>query len=488
MARCFDLVGCVGCEPAASYFVMGNAATTTMPAGVNATVMAPLRETFNSGKTRPLAYRQQQLAGIARLLKERESEMLQALREDLGKPAPEAFASETSAIARELAYARRRLPSWMRPERASTPLIAQPGRSRIYREPLGVVLLIGPWNYPLQLILVQLISAIAAGNCVVLKPSELAPASSALLARLLPKYLDREIIRVVEGGPAETTALLAEEFDHIFYTGGGTVARIIAEAAAKHLTPVTLELGGKSPCIVDRNTDLEVAARRIVWGKFMNAGQTCIAPDYVLVHEAVEQALISRMTKTIREFYGSDPRTSPDYGRMINRRHHKRVMGLLQGGGDILIGGEANEDELYIAPTILQHVPENAAVMEEEIFGPILPVIPVASIHDAVAFVNRRPKSLALYLFSADTRVRERVVAQTSSGAVVVNHVCIHEVLPTLPFGGVGASGMGAYHGKYGFETFSHRKPVVLKPTRMDLKLIYPPYDKNKEKWLRRLL
>ena len=421
-------------------------------------------------------------------MRERESEVLQALGEDLGKPSLEAFASETSYISRDLALVRKRLPSWTKPERVSTPLIAQPGKSRIYREPLGVVLIIGPWNYPLQLILVPLIGAIAAGNCSVIKPSELAPASSALLARFLPQYLDNDCVRIVEGGPSETTALLEEKFDHIFYTGSGAVATIIMHAAAKHLTPVTLELGGKCPCIVDRHTDLDVAARRILWGKFLNAGQTCIAPDYVLVHQEVEASLLTRMKDTLREFFGDDPRTSPDFGRIINLRHHRRIMGLLPGSGDILAGGESNEDERYIAPTILHNVPADAPAMAEEIFGPILPVLRVKSMDDAIAFVNQRPKPLALYLFTADSKLRARVLERTSSGAAMVNHVCMHEALPSLPFGGVGASGMGAYHGKCSFETFSHRKAVVMKPTSMDLPLLYPPSDKNKEKWLRRLL
>jgi aldehyde dehydrogenase (NAD+) len=295
-------------------------------------------------------------------------------------------------------------------------------------------------------------------------------------------------MRVVEGGVAETTALLAERFDHIFYTGNGTVGRVVMEAAAKHLTPVTLELGGKSPCVVDQSTDLDVAARRIVWGKFYNAGQTCIAPDYVLAHEAIEDALLARLKQTVRDFYGDDPRTSPDYGRVVNVRHHRRLTALLPGSGEVVTGGGANEAERYLAPTILRDVPADAPVMAEEIFGPILPVLRVKDVDEAVAFVNARPKPLALYLFTKDGEVRRRVLERTSSGGALVNHISLHVGVPSLPFGGVGPSGMGAYHGKASFETFSHRKSVLVKPTWLDPRLLYPPYDETKKKWIRRLL
>ncbi len=447
-----------------------------------------LRESFDSGQTRSLEARQRQLAGLARFVHEREREMQQALHDDLGKPALEAYVAEISFIANELAFTSKRLRSWMKPERVPTPLAAQPGRSRIYREPLGVVLIVGSWNYPLQLTLGPLLGAIAAGNCVVLKPSELAPATSALLARFIPQYVDNDWVRVVEGGPSETGALLAERFDHIFYTGGSTVARIVMQAAAKHLTPVTLELGGKSPCLVDEDADIAVAARRIVWGKFMNAGQTCIAPDYVLVHENVEGQLLSRMKQTVHDFYGDNPAASPDFARIVNPRHHRRLMNLLPGSGQILVGGGGDESERYIEPTILHDVPPDAPIMAEEIFGPILPVLKVKNIDEAIAFVNQRPKPLALYFFTRHEQTRARVLDRTSSGAAVVNHTCVHPIIPSLPFGGVGPSGMGAYHGKATFETFSHRKAVLLKPAGMDLPILYPPYDKKKQKWLRRLL
>jgi aldehyde dehydrogenase (NAD+) len=453
-----------------------------------AALVARLRACFESGRTRPLAFRRQQLAGLARFFKEREGEIETALGHDLGKPPLEAFTAEIAYPAREVALARKMLRSWTRPERVSTPLFAWPGTGHIQREPLGVVLIIAPWNYPVQLSLVPLIGALAAGNCVIVKPSEVAPATSALLAAHLPQYVDGDCVQVVEGGVAETTELLAERFDHIFYTGNGAVGRVVMAAAANHLTPVTLELGGKSPCIVDQRANLDVAARRILWGKLYNAGQTCVAPDYVLAHAAIEDALLGRMKQTLHDFYGADPRTSPDFGRIVSTRHLRRLLKLLPGSGDIFAGGDASEPDRYLAPTILRNVPADAPVMAEEIFGPILPVLRVQDIEEAITFVNARPKPLALYLFSKDRRVQRRVLERTSSGGALVNHTTMHEVVSSLPFGGVGASGLGAYHGKATFETFSHRKSVLVKSTWLDLRIIYPPYSDRKKKWLRRLV
>jgi len=451
-------------------------------------VVTRLRHNFDGGLTRPLSYRQEQLGGLARFLKECEPDIEAALRQDMGRPSFEVYPAEIAFTATEITLTRRKLSSWAKPERVPTSLVGQPGRSRIYREPLGVVLIVSPWNYPLQLLLVPLVGAIAAGNCAVLKPSEITPAMSDLIARRLPEYVDRECVQVVEGGVAETTALLAERFDHIFYTGNGTVGRIVMEAAAKHLTPVTLELGGKSPCIVDQHTDLDVAARRTIWGKFFNAGQTCVAPDYLLVHQAIEDALLTRMKQTLLEFFGDDPSKSADYGRIVNERHHRRLMKLLPGSGEVFTGGVGDEEGRYIAPTILRNVPADAPVMADEIFGPILPVLKVRDIDEAIARVNARAKPLALYLFTNDEEVQKRVLERTSSGGVTVNHTLVHLTVPSLPFGGVGASGMGAYHGKFSFETFSHRKSVLIKPTWLDPKFFYPPYDEAKRKWVRRLL
>ena len=336
--------------------------------------------------------------------------------------------------------------------------------------------------------MVPLVGAIAAGNCAIVKPSEVAPATSALIASRLPDTSTASACGSSKGASRRRRQLLAERFDHIFYTGNGTVGRIVMEAAAKHLTPVTLELGGKSPCIVDRHTDLDVAARRIVWGKFYNAGQTCVAPDYVLAHEAIEEPLLARMKQTLHDFFGDDPRTGPDFGRIVNARHHRRLMKLLEGSGEIVTGGVADEPDRYIAPTILRNVPADAPVMADEIFGPILPVLRVKDIDQAIAFVNARPKPLALYLFTNDRAVQESVLERTSSGGVTVNHTLLHLAVPSLPFGGVGASGMGAYHGKATFETFSHRKAVLVKPTWLDPWFFYPPYNDAKKKWVRRVI
>ncbi len=450
-------------------------------------LVARLRSTFDSGKTRPLAWRQRQLEGVARFLAEREGVIVEAVQADLGKPAIEALGAEVRFTGNDVAHVRKHLAAWTKPERVSSPLVTQPATSRVYKDPLGVVLVIAPWNYPCQLAVAPMVGALAAGNCVIVKPSEVSANTSAMLARYLPEYLDRDAVAVVEGAVPETQALLEERFDHIFYTGNGTVGRIVMSAAAKHLTPVTLELGGKSPCIVDRDCDLAVTARRIIWGKFYNAGQTCVAPDYVLAHAAVHDALLDRMRSTLVEFFGPDPRQSADFARIINTRHHQRLMRMVDSG-QIVAGGEADEEACYLAPTVLRDVPPDSPVMQDEIFGPILPVLKVADVEEAIRFVNARPKPLALYVFSGDSKVQEAVVTRTSSGGMSINHVWLHLANPDLPFGGVGESGMGAYHGRASFDTFTHRKSVLKKPFAVDPNILYPPYSATKEKWLRRLL
>lgn len=445
-----------------------------------------VRQRFDAGITRSMDWRIRQLDALGRFLEEREREILDALHADLGKPEMEAYGAEVSYVANDVDHTRKHLRHWMKAEKVSSPLVVQPGQSYVVREPLGVVLIISPWNYPFQLLMAPLVAALAAGNCAVLKPSEVAPTTSSLLARWLPRYLD-DCVKVVEGGVPETTRLLEQRFDHIFYTGNGKVARIIMTAAAKHLTPVTLELGGKSPCIVDASADLDVAAKRIVWGKFFNAGQTCVAPDYVLVEESVHDALLDRMVAVVRSFYGDDPQKSPDFARVVNERHLQRLIRLLEGQ-TLACGGSHDANDRYLAPTILRDVSSDADVMQEEIFGPILPVIAVPHVDAAIAFVNRRDKPLALYVFSQRESVQAKVRDRTSSGGMSINHVWLHLAVPELPFGGVGESGMGAYHGKHGFETFSHRKSVLKKPTQIDPPLLYPPYTESKAKWVRRLL
>jgi aldehyde dehydrogenase (NAD+) len=446
-----------------------------------------LRHGFETGRTRPLAWRLGQLERLRALLVENGDELVAALRADLGKPGLEAWAADIVGIAGDIKLFRKKLPRWTRPEKVATPLVQRPASGRIVREPLGVVLIIAPWNYPVQLLLTPLVAAIGAGNCALLKPSEVTAHTSALLAKLVPRYLDPECIALVEGGVPETTALLAERFDHIFYTGNGSVGRVVMEAAAKHLTPVTLELGGKSPCIVDRDADLAVAARRIAWGKFLNAGQTCIAPDYILVHREREQELLERLKQTLVEWYGERPQQTEDFGRIVNERHQRRLAALLKDG-DLVVGGECDAADRYVAPTILRNVRSDSALMREEIFGPILPVLTVRDVDEAIEIVNRGDKPLALYVFTRDPSVERAVVARTSSGGVCVNATLWHLANPNLPFGGVGASGMGAYHGRHGFETFSHRKSVVRRSTRFDPKFAYPPYRRFKVSLLKRML
>lgn len=450
-------------------------------------VVDAVRASFDAGRTRPLEWRKTQLRRLIEMIRREERALLAALEADLGKCAFEAWSAELSLVAGEADHALDNIDDWVKAEKVHTPLVFQPGKSRIYRQPLGVALIIGPWNYPFQLITAPLVGALAAGNAAVIKPSEIAENTSAALAELIPKYLDREAVAVIEGGVPETTAVLEQRFDHIFYTGNGTVGRIVMAAAAKHLTPVTLELGGKSPCIVDRSADLEVAARRIVWGKFYNAGQTCVAPDYVLCEPDVAGPLIDRLGATIAEFYGPDPKDSPDYGRIINARHFDRLRRLLDSG-EQAAGGDTDAEARYIAPTILRDVSPESAVMADEIFGPILPVVEIGGIDEAIAFVNGRPRPLALYVFAGESGVADRVLERTSSGGACVNDVVAHLGIPELPFGGVGASGMGAYHGRAGFETFTHRRSVLHKSTMLDVKLRYPPYDESKFKWIRRLL
>ncbi len=446
-----------------------------------------LHTSFARGLTRSLSWRQRQLSGLSQMLIECEQEICEALRADMGRAPFESYLSEIGFLRAELRHAQRRVARWMRPRRAATHWLLLPSTARVRPEPLGVALIIGPWNYPFQLTLAPLIGALAAGNCAVIKPSELAVHSSALLARRIPEYLDPECVQVVEGGVPETTELLAQRFEHIFYTGNGTVGRIVLAAASRHLTPVTLELGGKNPCYVHHDADLEVTARRICWAKFLNAGQTCVAPDHLLVHERVHDALLERLAQTLRGFFGPDPQRSPDYSRIINTRHHARLTRLL-GSGRVYLGGEHDADSRYLAPTVLVDVEPDAPVMQEEIFGPILPVFQVAGADQALEFAAHGERPLAAYLFSQDEQVRRRFEHGLASGALVVNHAMVHLGVPTLPFGGVGESGMGAYHGKYGFDTFSHHKTVLSKPFRPDQPLLYPPYRKVLLRLLRRVM
>lgn len=461
-------------------------ATTPTPADVN----KRLRATFDDGRTRPVGWRKDQLRALGRLLASCEGELLDALRADLGKPAVEGFVTDLAFVRAEIDYTLTHLDAWLRPQRVGVPVKQQPGKARLHRDPLGAVLVIGPWNYPVQLVLAPLVGAIAGGNTAAIKPSEVAPHTSHALARLIPRYLDADAIAVVEGGVPETTALLDERWDHIFYTGNGTVGRVVMAAAAKHLTPVTLELGGKSPVIVEASANLEVAARRIAWGKYLNAGQTCIAPDYVLVDRRVEGPLLARLRDAVRGFYGPDPRQSRDYGRIVNDHHFARLARLFDadGAGETVFGGERDAAERYVAPTALRGTDPTAPIMSEEIFGPLLPTIAVDDLTAAIDFVGSRDKPLALYVFAEDRAAVRRVVEGTTSGGVCVNATIFHIAVPGLPFGGVGESGMGAYHGRSTFDTFTHCKSVLTRPTRLDPAIAYPPYGRIKAKLLRRML
>ncbi|MGI5484655.1 aldehyde dehydrogenase family protein [Streptomyces lavendofoliae] len=429
-----------------------------------AATVARLRKTFRTGRTKPVEWRTAQLRRLRDLLTENGPELAAALHADLGKSSTEAHRTEIDFTVREIDHTLAHLDDWLRPEPAPVPAhLGADADAWTQYDPLGVVLVIAPWNYPAQLLLTPMIGALAAGNAVVAKPSELAPATSAVLARLLTAYLDTEAVAVVEGGVPETTALLAERFDHIFYTGNGTVGRIVMRAAAEHLTPVTLELGGKSPAFVDRGTDLDVVADRLVRGKFLNAGQTCVAPDYVLTDPATAAALEPALSRAVEALFGTDPAASPEYGRIVNERHFDRLAGLL-GSGRVVVGGASDRTAKYIAPTVLADVVPEAPVMREEIFGPILPIVTVPGLDEAIDFVNDRDKPLALYVFAESDVTRSRFAAETSSGALGHGLPLAHLTVSDLPFGGVGESGTGSYHGRYSIDTFSHRKAVLEKP------------------------
>ncbi|MEW2050729.1 aldehyde dehydrogenase family protein [Streptomyces sp. NPDC005476] len=461
---------------------------TDAPATTVATTVHRLHATFATGRTEPVAWRRTQLRALRSLLTDHADELQDALRADLGKSPVEAFTTEIGFTVNEIDHALTHLTSWLRSRRTRVPLALAPARARVVREPLGTVLIISPWNYPVMLALAPLVGALAAGNCALVKPSELAPATSAALARLLPLHLDQQAVAVVEGGVPETTALLEQRFDHIFYTGNGTVGRIVMTAAARHLTPLTLELGGKSPAVVEPGTDLATAARRIVWGKFMNAGQTCVAPDYVLAVGETATALEPHLAAAVRDLYGEDPATSPDYGRIVSTRHFDRLVDFLKDGRTV-IGGGHDRDSRYIAPTVLAEVAPDAPVMNEEIFGPVLPVVGVPDLDAAISFITERDKPLALYAFTASSASKRRLTTETSSGALAFGVPNAHLTVPGLPFGGVGGSGFGRYHGEHSIDTFSHAKAVLDKPLFPDLlRLAYPPFTALKEKLLRRML
>jgi aldehyde dehydrogenase (NAD+) len=453
-------------------------------------IVQELRAGFRAGASNDVTSRRIQLRRLRALFVEQEDRILDALATDVGKPRIEAYTSEIAFTINEIDHTLQHLNAWTKPKKIGVPITFKPGKAMLRPEPLGTVCIIAPWNYPVQLLFAPLIPALAAGNTAVLKPSEVTPSVAALVEELVPKYFDSSTVAVVTGAVEQTTALLKERFEHIFYTGNGQVGRIVMRAAAEHLTPVTLELGGKSPAIVLADANIDVAAKRIAWAKFLNAGQTCVAPDYVLVEEKIEDQFLTALTDAVTTFYGDDPQQSADYARIVNERHHDRLMKLLSDGGyeATVFGGTGDRKTRYVAPTALTGVKADAAVMADEIFGPILPVLAIGDVDEAIRFVNDREKPLALYAFSSDDNTLKHVVANTSAGGVTLNHAVLHLAVPDLPFGGVGESGIGAYHGKSGFDTFSHFKPVLDKPTRPDPALMYPPYNANKQKIIRKFM
>ena len=450
------------------------------------TILAGQKNFFDSGQTRDVGFRAAQLDCLYSAIRDHQKDILNALRQDLAKSAYEGYLTEVGTVLDEIRYVRKHLAKWAKPKRVRTHLFQFPGASFIYPEPYGVALIVSPWNYPFLLLIGPLIGSAAAGNCSVVKPSELAPATARMISEIIGSNFDRNFIAVVEGDAQAGSALLDECFDYIFFTGGAGIGKIVMAAAARNLTPVTLELGGKSPCIVDRDVNLSLTARRIASGKFINAGQTCIAPDYLLVHRGIKAELIDCMKTCISGFYGHDPRQSPDYPRIINEKHFLRLEKLLQHG-NIVAGGQTDRRNLYIAPTILDEVAWDDPIMQEEIFGPILPVIAFDDLAQVIPRIKSLPEPLALYLFSNNRQHREKIVKDIPFGGGCINDTLLHFTNPHLPFGGIGSSGIGSYHGKRSFDTFSHQKSILRRYFRFEAPLRYPPYG-NKLRILRKIM
>lgn len=442
-------------------------------------LVARQRAFFGTGATGSVSFRRHALESLHRAIRQREDAIAAALAEDLRKSPYESYLCETGIVLSELSWMEKHLAALARVRPVKTPLAQFGSKSFVIPEPCGVALILSPWNYPFMLALDPLAGALAAGCCAVIKPSASAPASARVIRELIASVFPDKYVAVVEGGHAENETLLEQRFDHIFFTGSARVGRLVMEKAARRLTPVTLELGGKSPCIVDGTADLGLTAKRLVFGKFLNAGQTCVAPDYVLVHAGVRDALLDRLRAEIEAVFGADPFACPDYGRIVNEKHYRRLLGLLADGRAVC-GGTGRESTLQIAPTVLTDVEPDSPVMREEIFGPILPVLTWETLDEAVAFVNARPKPLALYLFTRDPDARRRVLRSCSFGGGCVNDTVVHLATSEMPFGGVGESGLGRYHGRDSFDTFTHYKSVMCGPEHLDLPMRYRPYTKKK--------
>lgn len=450
-------------------------------------ILAEHKEFFETGETKNIDFRITQLKKLKVVIKNNEELLMEALKKDLNKSQFESYAAEVGYLYDSISYFIRNLKKWVKVKKVKTPIIHFGSKSYIYPEPYGTVLVIGPFNYPFQLLMEPLVGAIAAGNCVVLKPSEFTPNVSKVIGKLIKGNFNEKFIRVIEGGIDTTSALINAPFDYIFFTGSVKVGKIVMKAAARNLIPVTLELGGKSPCIVYEDANLDVAAERITWGKFMNVGQTCVAPDYVLVHKNIKEQFIKKIIERIKDFYGNDPLNSKDYGRIVNESHMKRLIDLIDKD-KVVLGGEYDINKRYIAPTILDNVTFQDKVMEEEIFGPILPIIEYEVIKEAIKLINKRDKPLALYLFTENKLIQKIVMENVSYGGGCINDTMTHIVTPYLPFGGVGPSGLGSYHGYKSFETFSHLKSILKKSTKININFIYPPYNKDKLKLLKKAM
>ncbi|MBU5675640.1 aldehyde dehydrogenase [Alkaliphilus sp. MSJ-5] len=444
------------------------------------------REYFYTEETKDINFRISQLKLLKKIIIKNEEKLLIALKNDLNKSAFEAYETEIGTVLMELNYTIKRLRSWIKPKKVKTSITNFLSKSYIYSEPYGVVLIIAPWNYPFQLAISPLIGAIAAGNCAIIKPSEYATNTSKIVKEIINNNFKENFITVIEGGRDTNIKLLQQNLDYIFFTGSVSVGKAVMEEAAKNLTPVTLELGGKSPCIVHSDADIKLAAKKIVWGKFLNAGQTCVAPDYLFVHKDIKYKLISCIIDTIKLFFGEEPRESLDYGRIINQEHLGRLGELLKEGS-IIVGGDIDRNEKYISPTIMENITWNNHIMKEEIFGPILPILEYSSLNEVITSIRNHGKPLALYLFTKCKEVEREVLEKLSFGGGCVNDTIMHLTSPHLPFGGVGSSGMGSYHGKASFDTFSHKKSILKSSSYFDIKLKYPPYG-NKIKLLRNII
>ncbi|MCO6216881.1 aldehyde dehydrogenase [Staphylococcus epidermidis] len=440
---------------------------------------------FNTHKTKNLKFRKQQLKLLSKNIKNHENELLDALYKDLGKSKVEAYATEIGMLLKSIKLMRKELKNWSKTKQTDTPLYLFPTKSYIKKEPYGTVLIIGPFNYPVQLVFEPLIGAIAAGNTAIVKPSELTPHVAIVIKDIIEDTFDEAYVSVVEGGIEETQTLLSLPFDYMFFTGSEKVGKIVYEAAARKLIPVTLELGGKSPVIVDDTANIKVASERISFGKFTNAGQTCVAPDYILVQRKVKNDLIKALKKTITEFYGENIEKSPDFGRIVNQKHFNRLNDLIQIHKDnVVFGGNSSKEDLYIEPTLLDNITNDNKIMKEEIFGPILPIITYDNFDEVLEIIQSKSKPLSLYLFSEDENMTHRVVEELSFGGGAINDTLMHLANPNLPFGGVGSSGIGQYHGMYSFDTFSHMKSYTFKSTRLESSLFFPPY-KGKFKYIK---